>query len=341
MIYKHGGDVFENQIDLDFSININPLGMPSEVAKAIKNAVSTADIYPDFKARKLVAAISKKHAVKEECVVVGNGASELILAIARTGVKRGVIIQPTFSEYAESLAKAGVEFENFVMSGDLQFSLCDVGKIPACDICFLCSPNNPTGRLVRLDAVAKLAARLEKTGGVLVLDECFMDFAAGESCVSIFEKHPNIIAIRALTKSHAMAGVRLGYLLCGKEEYARKIKGQLPMWNVSHLAQRGGEAALDCCDFADMLQVVESGRAYLSESLSGLGFEVYKSDANFILFKAGFDLKTPLLQRGILIRDAGNFVGLCENTFRICVSVKEKNEILIQNIKEIISEREL
>ncbi len=339
MIYKHGGDVFESQIKLDFSININPLGMRGEIAAAISAAVCGADIYPDYKSRKLSALLAKKHGVSESQIVVGNGASELILAISRLGHKKAVIIQPTFSEYASSLETANVAVENFIMKESLQFCLDDVSKIPECDICYICNPNNPTGKLVARDVIEMLAKKQEKHGGILVVDECFIEFAAAKSCDEILIENPNIIIIRAFTKSYAMAGVRLGYTV-SSVSLAEKIKKQLPMWNVSHLAQKGGETAIQkCSDFGEMLEVVKSGRTYLEKSLEECGFKVYKSDANFILFKGDFDLKTPLQKRGILIRDASNFIGLCENTFRICVATADKNETLIKNIKEIISEK--
>lgn len=339
-MYKHGGDVFENAVKHDFSININPHGMPLEIAEAIKNAVAGADIYPDYKSRKLAMLIAKKHGTCENQIVIGNGASELILAIARMGAKTATVIQPTFSEYKSSLETAGVAVFDYQMGASLTFEMADVGEIPTCDICFICNPNNPTGKLVDVEVLKALAKHLEKNGGILVVDECFIELTNGESLDKILAVHSNIIIIRAFTKSYAMAGVRLGYLICGSSQNAEKIKGQLPMWNVSHLAQKGGEVAIEkCSDFSGMLETVKKGRKYLCESLENFGFEVYKSDANFILFKADFDLKTPLLQRGILIRDASNFSGLTKNTFRICVSTQDKNEILINNIKEIIKER--
>lgn len=336
-MYKHGGDVFENAVKHDFSININPHGMPLEIAEAIKNAVANADIYPDYKSRNLAMLLAKKHEICENQIVIGNGASELIFGVARMGVKTATVIQPTFSEYKSSLKTADVEVFDYQMNDSLTFGMADVSEIPPCDVCFICNPNNPTGKLVEVDVLQALASHLEKNGGILVVDECFIEFTNGESCDKILKDYENIIIIRAFTKIYAMAGVRLGYLLCGSAQNAEKIKKQLPMWNVSHLAQKGGEIAIEkCSNFADMLETVEKGRKYLSENLEILGFEVYKSDANFILFKADFNLKAPLLERGILIRDTSDFMGLSKNTLRICVSTQDKNEILINNIKEII-----
>ncbi len=340
MEYKHGGDVFEREVSLDFSININPLGMPFEIAEAMKSAVCTADIYPDYKSRKLTALLANKHKVSAGQIVVGNGASELIFAIARMGLKTATVISPTFSEYKSSLETAGVRVSNCQMGESLRFEMADTEKIPPCDVCFICNPNNPTGKLVEREVLKVLSKKLLENGTILVIDECFIEFSKGESCDKILKDHPNIIIIRAFTKIYAMAGVRLGYLICGSVESAEKIKKQLPMWNVSHLAQKGGKVAIEKCgDFSHMLEIIKSGRKYLSESLENFGFKVYKSDANFILFETNFDLKTPLLSRGILIRDASDFVGLWKNTFRICVSTPDKNEILIENIKGIIKER--
>ncbi len=341
MQYKHGGDIFEKAIEHDFSININPLGMPKAIADGIISAVSESEIYPDYKCRKLVSLLAKKHEICENQIVMGNGASELILAISRLNFKNAVIIQPTFSEYADCLLKNGVEVFNYVMDEKLEFNIEDAKKIPQCDVCFLCNPNNPTGKFANFEVVKTLAKRMDKFGGVLVLDECFIEFVENaKSGISLFEEFKNIIILRAFTKSYAMAGVRLGYAICGNEKLAEKIKNQLPMWNVSNLAQRAGEIAIrDCCDFKEMLEVVKSGRKYLEFCLMYFGFRVYIGDANFILFDCGFDLKTPLLQKGIMIRDASNFVGLADNMFRICVSTADKNKILIRKIAEVMAER--
>ncbi len=341
MMYKHGGDVFEKNIQLDFSININPLGMPSEVATAIKNAVANADIYPDYKSRKLTRLLAKKHGVSEDSIVIGNGASELIFAISRLKMlKKAVVISPTFSEYAESLEKNGVDVFLYQLSENMEFSFEDIEKIPPCDIMFFCNPNNPTGKYTAREIVTALAKKTRDNGGILVCDECFLEFVKnGESVISDIENYPNIIALRAFTKSYAMAGVRLGYLVAS-EKLACEIKSHLPMWNVSSLAQAGGETAIEkCSDFGGMLEVVENGRRYLENCLLHFGFKVYISDCNFILFECRFDLKTPLLERGILIRDCENFENLSKNYYRICVATQDKNRILIKNIAEILAER--
>ncbi len=341
MQYKHGGDIFENPPKLDFSININPLGMPSEIANAIISAVATSDIYPDYKCRKLAVLLGKKHDVGENQIAIGNGASELISAISRLGFKNAVIIQPTFSEYAKSLEIANVKVENYIMGENLEFNIEDAKKIPPCDVCFLCNPNNPTGKFSSIETVKTLAKQMQSHGGILILDECFIEFVENaQSGVSLFGEFPNIIILRAFTKSYAMAGVRLGYAICSSQKLAEKIKTQLPMWNVSHLAQKAGETAIKSCgDFSKMLEVVKDGRKYLEVCLMFFGFKVYISDANFMLFECGFDLKTPLLEKGILIRDASDFVGLSKNTFRITVATKEKNKTLIKAIAEILNER--
>lgn len=341
MQYNHGGDVFEKSVELDFSININPLGMPCAVAKAIAAAISGADIYPDYSCRDLKKSIAKAHGVEACKIVCGNGASELIMAISRLGYKKAAIVQPTFSEYESALQRSGVEIFNYVMDEKLEFNLWDVEKIPPCDVCFLCSPNNPTGKLVAIATIKALAKRLAVFGGVLVLDECFVDFVENsESFLQSILDFPNVIVIRALTKSHAMAGVRLGYVVCGSEKTADRIQEQLPMWNVSHLAQKAGIAAMEeCSDFSAMLDVVKTGRNYLETCLLHLGFKVYISDCNFILFQCGFDLKSALLEKGILIRSASNFCGLGDNMFRICVSTMENNRILIRKIAEVLQLR--
>ncbi|MFI3167729.1 MAG: aminotransferase class I/II-fold pyridoxal phosphate-dependent enzyme [Bacillota bacterium] len=341
MQYKHGGDIFESTSLLDFSININPLGMPKEIATALVAAVAGADVYPDYKCRKLSGLLGAKHGVSESQIVIGNGASEIICAVSRLGFKTAVVIQPTFSEYKTALETSGVEVCDYIMGENLEFGVQDAKKIPQCDVCFLCNPNNPTGKFAGADAVRALATHLQSFGGTLVLDECFIDFVAdGVSGIQLFETCKNIIIIRAFTKIFAMAGVRLGYAICSCENVAQSLQTQLPMWNVSHLAQKAGETAIEKCDdFGGMLEVVASGRRYLENSLLFFGFKVYISDANFILFETDFDLKTPLLAKGILIRDASNFVGLRKNMFRVCVATMEKNQSLIRAIVEVMIER--
>ena len=180
----HGGDFFEQQIELDFSVNTNPLGTPPGAVAAAKAALDRADRYPDPCCRALIRAIAAYESVPERYILCGNGAAELIYAFcAAVKPKLAVELAPTFSEYASAAEAYGCRVERCLLRAENGFQPDGTflrflqEKKP--DTVFLCNPNNPTGRRLPeelLDGIFEFC----KAGGIrLFVDECFLELSGG------------------------------------------------------------------------------------------------------------------------------------------------------------------
>ena len=180
----HGGDIYSNDVKLDFSVNVNPLGIPEAVKTALYEEVANCDKYPDITADRLKKAVSEMLAVPKEYVLLGNGASELFIAIIH-GItpKKTVIPVPSFYgyEYAAKAAEGEIVYyetkkENgFCLQADF-FSL----LTEEVDLLFLANPNNPTGTLMNRKELINVLNYCRSKEIYVVLDECFIEFCDRE-----------------------------------------------------------------------------------------------------------------------------------------------------------------
>ena len=202
---------------------------------------------------------------------------------------------------------------------------------------YLCNPNNPTGRLAEPILLSRIADKCEQNGIYIVLDECFIEFTDAESMISLLESHPHLMILRAFTKLYAMAGLRLGYLLCVDAALLWEIGRFAQTWSVSVPAQIAGLAALAETGCAEKTRrSIREERAYMAHALTSLGLQVLQSDANFLLIKSKIPLYEPLLEHGILVRNCANFSGLNEHYIRVGLKTRDKNEILLIAISEVL-----
>ena len=194
---------------------------------------------------------------------------------------------------------------------------------------FICNPNNPVGKIADKKTAQHIVEVCGERKIVCVFDECFMDLSDG---YSMKEKVP---VIKAFTKTYAMAGLRLGYMIADTD-FVCDVQRQLPMWNVSAAAQIGGITAINDNDYLEKgKQIIREEREFLMGELKNLGFKVFNSDVNFILFKGSVGLDKSLLKREILIRNCGNFNGLDEGFYRIAVKKHDENAEFIRELGDI------
>lgn len=206
------------------------------------------------------------------------------------------------------------------------------------DIFFIANPNNPTGYLADSTFMKQIIGHCKEKHIYVVADECFMGFCEKNySVLSLLCDYDNLIVVRAFTKLFAIPGVRLGYMLSKNEAVRQNVQRNLPEWNVSVLAQMAGEACIRESEYIkETVSYVSRQRRLLSDGLKKLGFKVYKSDADFILFYSKLPLYDILLNKGILIRDCSNYVGLSEGYFRVAVKTYDENVRLLKVIGECI-----
>lgn len=349
----HGGNIYDKKVELDFSVNVNPFGMPASVQEAAIRGVQEAARYPDIEKRALTDALAAHHHMPGGRILTGNGAAELIYAAA-AGIfpRRACVIGPTFVEYGQALEACGCQTD-YILTGRengyritaqtierVEHLAADSDKNGEnIEMLFLCNPNNPTGTLADRELLKRLFAICKERGIYVCLDECFMEFterADQDSWIPCLEEYPHLLILKAFTKLYAMPGLRLGYMLTGDEETAAKIRRMLPPWNVSAPAQAAGTAALKETAFAKETSAWLLGeRQRVSARLEEIGYKVWDSDTIFFLFEGGEDLQKQCLRRGIYIRDAASFPGIAEGTYRIGVKKREDNDRLLKALEEL------
>lgn len=340
--YSHGGDVYSRRIEHDFSANINPLGIPDEVIYEVSEALRRCGNYPDPECRELVRAISGHERISTRKIVCGNGAADLIYRIVSALKPRTALLcAPTFSEYEKALTEHGCAVRRHFLNRADGFALTEKfldDITPGTDIIFLCSPNNPTGVTISPGLMRSISEKCRETGTFLVVDECFLDFVKGgneRSAKPLLNERSAIL--KAFTKIYAMPGMRLGYAIFGSEETAAKVAGTGQSWSVSLPAQAAGIAALKLSGYVEKtVETISAEREFMGAGLRALGLEVIPSEANFILFRSSVTLDKPLAERGISIRNCGNYDGLENGWYRTAVRLREENELLLTALGEVL-----
>lgn len=342
--HRHGGDIYTTEYRLDFSANVNPLGMPERVKEAAFQGVRLSEHYPDVRLRSLRQALSQKEGVPQENLIFGNGAAELIfLLVQAQKPQKALLLSPGFAEYEQALHSCGCAVSWYGLKRERGFALGE--DFTDCltedlDLLFLCNPNNPTGVQIPRALLEKTARVCEEKKIRMVLDVCFRDFLdePGETDLSAAD-FPHLFLLKAFTKTYAMAGLRLGYGICADQKLLADMEALRQPWSVSLPAQMAGEAALQEEDYVRRARaLVKEERAWLTDRLRALGFEVCPPAANFIFFCGEKGLAERMRRQGILIRDCGNYRGLADEDscghacgyYRVAVKTHEENEELIR-----------
>lgn len=348
---QHGGDwhsfiVEQGREPFDFSISLNPLGLSQKVKEALKREIDKPAAYPDTNCTELTTVLSNYERVEPSKIVVGNGAADLIYRIsAMLKPNKALLLAPTFSAYESALKLQGTEItyhllkeeDNFKITEDILDALTeDIGLF------FLCNPNNPTGSLINPELACAILNRCKQKDIILIVDECFIELSKRpqDTFVQHLESYGKLIVIKALTKSHALAGLRLGYALFADEDTALKVRRASQAWSVSSFAQIAGVAALSDENYmpeSDKLIVSERNR--IEAHLFSLKCRVFLSDSNFIFFFTPKEnIISALNKNGIMIRDCSNFEGLDKGYYRIGLRTRDENDILLKALSDAINE---
>ena len=342
--HKHGGDIYSREIEMDYSANISPLGLPRRSVEAIRASLERLVHYPDVECRSLRAMLSEKTGIPADFILCGNGAAELIFALANgCRPKKALVAAPGFAEYEQALSGCGCEVSFYELKEENGFAYQEdyLQKITEeLDMVFLCNPNNPTGGTVDRPFLLAVAERCQACGCILVVDECFNQFLDQAECFTMkpyLEQYPDLVILDAFTKIYAMPGLRLGYCMTANESIRKNLRSVMQPWSVSTLAQVAGEAALEEEFYVDEVRtVIREERGFLEHEMRKMGLTVFPARANFIFFKGPEDLVERLLEKAILIRDCSNYRGLKKGYFRIAVRGHRENEALMQAFEAVL-----
>lgn len=292
---------------IKLNTNENPYPPSRKVYSALRNAIgSSLRLYPEPLSDSLRSTAAVVYGVKPENIIAGNGSDEILSLLLRCFVgpqDRVAFPVPTYSLYDTLVEIAdGVAVR---VNYPEDFSLPEALAGQNAALTFLCNPNAPSGTLVSLAEIAKLAGAV---CGILVVDEAYVDFAESEgaSALPLIRQIANLVVLRTFSKSFSLAGMRIGLGFASEEIIAGMMKVK-DSYNLNRLSLVAATAALE--DMAWMRRNAERirrGRKKLSTALKRMGYQVFPSHANFVLARKREQNLKPiydeLKRRNILVR---------------------------------------
>lgn len=340
---KHGGYFGKEEI-IDFSVNINPLGVSEKVIKKVHEVLGDIIKYPEIDGKSTRNIIAEKLDFKSEEIILGNGATELIYLFARAiKPKKVLIIQPTFNEYKRAFKLNEATVVNFINKWEDDFDI-DIDSLilkirnEKPKVLVLCNPNNPTGGQIKLNKLKIILEELNKINSYMLLDESFIDFSENKSLESLINNY-NIFILRSMTKYYAIPGLRLGFGL-GNKKLIDLLNAYKEPWTINSLSLSIVESLLDDYEYINKTKEwYVKEKEYLYQEIKKLDkIKIYESDTNFFICKLenskSKELNDFLLNEKIYIRTCEDFIGLDETFFRIAVKNHYDNVKLIESLRE-------
>jgi histidinol-phosphate aminotransferase len=326
--YSSARDEFEGEASVFLDANENPY--PTNYNR-----------YPDPHQNQLKQRISELKKIKIENIFLGNGSDEaidlLFRAFCEPGKDEVLIPQPTYGMYAVSASINDVKVNSVNLTKDFDIDLeATLSAVTAqTKIIFLCSPNNPSGNLLTLE---KVTGVIKNFGGLVVVDEAYIDFTNRPSLIESLGQYKNLVVLQTLSKAWGLAGLRLGICFANVEiiSVLDKIK---PPYNISSTTQSLAIERLKQTEIKNQqVEEIIEQRKMMETRLpeSKVVKHVYPSDSNFLLVKAQDAKKIYgyLLNKGIVLRDRSNVI-LCEDCLRITIGSPKENQLLLDELKKI------
>lgn len=356
---RHGGRVDEISEErgikpedlLDFSANMNPLAPPSGLEDLVQEATGALEHYPDGRYkdfRRAVVDFLREEAgirLKPRVVIPGNGSVEIFRLILQwivsTGGESVLIPYSTFSEYELQSRLFGLEVSRVEYEEVLRYT---EDELKDYDLVFLCNPNNPTGVLRDKDRLTQFVSRCREVETYVLLDEAFIELSRPEeSLIPSVPSFSNLVVVRSLTKEFTIPGLRIGYGIV-PVEMANNVEKLRPPWNLNTLASAVGSRFLRTEKelLLDSRNYLSGERSWLKDRLEDLGFSIYPSEANYLLFNAkpvkvrAGKLLDRCLEDHVLLRNADSFYGLDGWHVRIAVKRREENRKLVEALSRAI-----
>ena len=338
------------QVDVPVRLNTNesPFPPPDEWRQEVARLVTSIDWnrYPDREAIALRSAIAARHGVDASSVFVANGSNEVLqtLLLSYAGAGRSVaVFEPTYQLHAHLARISGANVVAGRRSVDHTLSADEIQRVVtqySPHVTFLCSPNNPTGRVESWDNITLLS---DIAPGLVVIDEAYAEFSERSAVELASSPGGNVVVSRTFSKTWSLAGLRLGYLIAPPDVVDMLHTVVLP-YHLDAFKQAAGIAALKYVDEMNdrvMRNVAERGR--VMSALEGLEIESWPSGANFVLFRPtrvdGHTVWQRLVDRGVLVRDCSSWSGV-EHCLRVTIGDEAENTMFIEALKQALEQSE-
>ena len=330
-------------VDVRLNTNESPYPPPPGFLAALRDELSGIQFhrYPDRDAMALRTALAELHGVRPDQVLAANGSNEamLWLCLGYGGHGRSVgVFEPTYALHSHIARITGTNVIAGTRQDDFLLDPSEVDRVLALgpELTFVCTPNNPTGRVERRDDVVGV---LERVPGLLVVDEAYGQFASWSAVDMVDDGRP-LVVVRTYSKTWAMAGARLGYLIGPASVIAALEKVALP-YHLDAMKQAAGRLALRFhTEMQARVAMLVEERGRITAALGDLPVETWPSEANFILFRpttvAGRVVWDRLLERSVLVRDCTSWPNL-DGCLRVTVGTPEENSAFLAALKEALS----
>jgi histidinol-phosphate aminotransferase len=335
------GEQTESPDVVKLNTNENPYGPSPRVLEALRAGTNDSlRLYPDPASTRLREVIAERHDVTSEQVFVGNGSDEVLAHTFRALLmKSAPVLFPdvTYSFYPVYCKLFGTSYKEVPLGDAFQIDidgyLQDNGGI------IFPNPNAPTGRALELADIERLLEA--NTDSVVVIDEAYVDFGC-QSVVPLVHRYPQLLVTHTLSKSHALAGLRVGYAVGHPDLVAAldRVKNSFNSYPLDRLAQVAAIAAIEDREHLDAIcrKIIDS-RSALAVALQDLGLEVLPSAANFVLARHpqrdAAELSASLRERGVIVRHFRNPQRLA-SFIRITVGTDEQCGVLLAALRGIL-----
>lgn len=359
----HGGNLFDIEREfgirkesiIDFSGNLNPLGPPASLRKALIDRMDLIGFYPDPDYVAVKEAIGEYTGLRPDRIILGNGSTELIAkSIRHISPRRAMTVKPTYSEYEKEISVLGGTVDFIDLDASLDFAL-DISMVKKAfeagtHLFILCNPNNPTSTALSKDEIEEIVSMAGEHGAYVIVDETYVEFCDDMEAVTaapLVDRYDNLFVLRGISKFFSTPGLRLGYGLTSNPAIREKIIRETDPWSINIFAGIAGEVVFRDREYiSESRRVMREQKQYLFNELSGLSaLKVYRPRANFILSRitdpsitmTGSELSAKLLgEHSILIRDTKHVEGLGDEYFRVCVLDEKANSLLISILGRLL-----
>lgn len=336
MITGHGNDIynFPGKVNCDFSSNMPYRNASQAIAAFLIDKLYLIANYPDPNAAILTQKIAAHHNISPDNILVTNGSAEAFYLLAHLYAgQNSTIVFPAFAEYEDACC-LHKHLLSFCPIKELQPDIHFTG-----DSVWIAIPNNPDGTVIGCDTIESICRNNPNT--LFIIDHAYGELCIDSpSIVPLQSKLTNLISIHSLTKSFAIPGLRIGYIVAQKEVIEGLQNLRIP-WSVNALAQEAGIFVMDNYHMLlpDNEKLCNESIQFQKDLAVIPQLEVIPSTCNFFLVRmkegTAAQLKEFLINRyGLLIRNADNFRGLTPQHFRLSVQEETMNELLVEAIKE-------
>ena len=304
--------------------------------------------YPDPSYLPLRRALSERYSLPAERIALGNGSCDILLAAGEALLEPGaevVYAWPAFSVYPHLAAASGARAIQVPLDSEDRHDLDAMARevTVATRLVLICNPNNPTSTALGLDAIEDFVSGIPRHVCV-ILDEAYCEFALalGDTYASLelLRRYPNLVLLRTFSKIYGLAGLRVGYGLCGSPEFRTAVDQVRQPFYLNSAAQAAAVEALKHQDEVErrVVQTIAL-RESLVDGVRELGLWVAESDANFIWLRLSEDADEAaviggLRERGVLVR-AGGSLGR-ERAMRVTVGTEPENEKFLAALSDLV-----